>query len=204
MPQPLPINRYIVFILIVVAGAAADLVSKDWIFAKLWGDRGPDGRKIWIWPDYVAWELGLNEGALFGIGQGLVWLFAVLSFLAAAGILVWLFWIGAARHWWLTIALAMVFAGILGNLYDRLGMHQLTWPEELALRIGREPGGRIYAVRDWILLTYRGHKWPNFNIADSLLVCGAAMLFVHSLFGYPHSDASSTSEGSSSEQDSPS
>ncbi len=48
----------------------------------------------------------------------------------------------------------------LGNLYDRLGLWwQSDYPVEW--RSG---------VRDWILLCYKGLTWPNFNIADSLLV----------------------------------
>jgi len=182
MNKPLPANRYIVFLLL--------------IFGELWGQHGPDGRTIWVLPDYFGFELSLNQGALFGLGQGLVWLFASLSLIAAVGILIWLFWMNAAQYWWLNIALALIFGGILGNLYDRLGLHQLMWPEHLAAVYGEEPGSRIYAVRDWILLTYRGHKWPNFNIADSLLVCGAAMLFVHSVSGYPQSSGSQSSKSS--------
>ena len=37
-----------------------------------------------------------------------------------------------------------------------------------------------YGVRDFILFTYQGHIWPNFNIADCLLVCGAIMLGISS------------------------
>ena len=43
-------------------------------------------------------------------------------------------------------------------------------------------GERIYAVRDWILWQANNEwRWPNFNIADSLLVCGAAIMFFHAL-----------------------
>jgi signal peptidase II len=38
------------------------------------------------------------------------------------------------------------------------------------------------AVRDWILLRYGAFTWPNFNIADSLLVCGAGLLLWHSFW----------------------
>jgi signal peptidase II len=115
----------------------------------------------------VVVETALNYGALFGMGQNMGWLFATLSVLALAGILYWLFVAKAARDWLLTIALAGVTAGILGNLYDRLGL----W--------ANPTGSPIYAVRDWILFRYGQHTWPNFNIADSLLVCGAGLLIWH-------------------------
>jgi signal peptidase II len=103
------------------------------------------------------------------MGQGKSWLFATLSVLAIAGILYWLFVAKAARDLLLTLTLAGISAGILGNLYDRLGL----WG-------GETPDGQtIYAVRDWILFRYGKHTWPNFNIADSLLVCGACVLILH-------------------------
>jgi signal peptidase II len=166
-------RRIALFLAIAISGAAIDLLTKEWIFSKLWP---PDGRKIWVWEPFVAFELSLNQGALFGMGQGFVWLFALLSVVAAVGILYWLFYRGEARDLWLCIALAMVTGGILGNLYDRLGLHGLVLPD------GAGGVARVHAVRDWILLTYQGHNWPNFNVADSLLVCGAGMLLIQVFF----------------------
>ena len=162
-------RRFALFAILAIAGTAADLLSKHLIFARLWP---ADGTKLWVWKPFVAFELSLNQGALFGMGQGFVWLFALLSVAAASGILYWLFYRGEARDLWLCIALGLVMGGILGNLYDRLGLHGLVRPD------GEGGGERIYAVRDWILLTYQGHNWPNFNLADSLLVCGAIMLLI--------------------------
>jgi signal peptidase II len=72
----------------------------------------------------------------------------------------------------LTVALAAVMGGILGNLHDRLGLWSLP-PGQVAID--------THAVRDWILVQYQGWVWPNFNVADSLLVCGAAALFWHAM-----------------------
>jgi signal peptidase II len=107
----------------------------------------------------------------------MVWLFAATSVLAGAAILVWLFWFEAARDWWLCGALGAVMAGILGNLYDRLGLAERLWP---GVSRGVVPTGHM--VRDWILFQWNDHwRWPNFNIADSLLVIGAAILFCHAM-----------------------
>jgi signal peptidase II len=74
--------------------------------------------------------------------------------------------------------------GIGGNLYDRLGLWQN--PEN--------PGEWRNEVRDWILLRYQEFTWPNFNVADSLLVCGAFLLVWHGLFHQPpHSEKSPSS-----------
>ncbi len=159
-------RRYFAFASIAAIGCAVDLWTKQWIFARL-GYPCPDPE--WIIDGLVGFQTSLNFGALFGMGQGQVWFFASLSIVAAMAILYWVFIAGAARDWLLTIALAAVMGGILGNLHDRLGLWTL-------------PGhGKQHAVRDWILLEYHGWVWPNFNIADSLLVCGAAALFLHAL-----------------------
>jgi signal peptidase II len=111
------------------------------------------------------------------MGQGMVHVFALLSVVAAAGILYWLFWAGAARDRLLTVALGAITAGIFGNLYDRLGMPRLIWPDWHP-----RAGQPVYAVRDWLHFKIEGViDWPVFNIADSLLVCGAALLFWQAL-----------------------
>jgi signal peptidase II len=143
-----------------------DLLTKHWVFEWL-GHPAPDNI-WWLWEDYVGIQTALNRGALFGMGEGGGRIFAALSIFAAIGIVVWLFAFGAAKSLWLTLALSSITGGILGNLYDRLGL----WVTPGI------PDDFHYAVRDWILLRARHEQWswPNFNIADSLLVTGAAML----------------------------
>ncbi len=178
-----PPSRYVLFITLAAAGCAVDLATKSWVFSQPQLQSGvPD----WLWNGHVGVQLSLNEGALWGMGQGKVWLFATLSAAAAVAIPVWLFAFRAARDRWLTVALGMVMGGVLGNLYDRLGLSGLVWPppNELA-------GQRVFAVRDWILIQWSDQwRWPNFNIADSLLVVGAALLVWHALrMQTPPSDA---------------
>jgi signal peptidase II len=166
MKAAVPFSRYVVFFTIAGVGCAVDLATKSWIFERLGPPIGPTE---WIWDHFFGLQTSLNQGALFGLGEGQVWLFAALSVVAAVAILYWLFVCGAAADRWLTVALAAIMAGILGNLYDRLGLWSVVG----------EDGARYHAVRDWILFQYHGWTWPNFNIADSLLVCGAGMLVWH-------------------------
>ena len=170
--ERLPVSRYYLFAALAIAGAIVDLWSKHAVFH--WSAL-PWGNTYWIWAQHVGLQKSLNEGALFGMGQGMVWLFAAISITAAIAIPIWLFRLGAAEDLWLTVALGCVMAGILGNLYDRLGLAGETWPEPLP-----RAGERAYAVRDWILLQWNDHwRWPNFNLADSLLVAGACLLIIH-------------------------
>ncbi len=178
-----PRSRVFTFLAIAGLGCAADLVTKHWVFQRL---GYPPRERIWIVQDVLSLETSLNEGALFGVGQGFTFLFAGLSLLAGGWIIYWLFARGAARDAWLTVALACIMGGILGNLYDRLGLPGLTWQiatTEHAL------GDPVFAVRDWIHFQYKRFDWPVFNIADSLLVCGAGLLLRETLRKEEPSDA---------------
>jgi len=174
--RAVPLRRVGWFLLIAVAGCAADLLSKSWMFDSL--GIPPHGRTRWIWEGVFGFQTSLNYGALFGLGQGWNPVFAGLSILAALGILLWLFFGGALRDRLLTVALACIMAGILGNLYDRLGLPGMLRP----CADGLSPAGsKIYAVRDFLLVMIGPVQWPNFNLADSLLVCGAALLIWHAV-----------------------
>jgi signal peptidase II len=170
--RAVPLNRYFVFLLIAAGGFAVDLATKRWIFDWL----TPVGRVHWLWTGVFGCQTSLNEGALFGMGQGMVWLFALLSIGAGVAICWFLFIAGGARQWVLTLALSGIMAGILGNLYDRVGLPGLIWQDANTLH---HVGDRVFAVRDWILVMFGTWPWPNFNIADSLLVCGALVLAWH-------------------------
>ena len=122
------------------------------------------------------------------LGSGYSWLFASVSVLAVVGLMTWLFFFKAAFDRWLTFALEMICGGILGNFYDRVG---LGWRPEYLDSVKTN-------VRDWIHFRVEGapflDPWPNFNIADSLLVCGAIMLFIHAFFGPQAGNASQDSD----------
>ncbi|MBN1589685.1 MAG: signal peptidase II [Pirellulales bacterium] len=191
--RAVPTNRYLIFFSIASVGCLADLATKNWIFAKL-GMPDPHMRQVaWIWEGVFGWQTSLNEGALFGIGQGQVHWFALLSCAALVALLVWLFVAGAARDLLLTVALGCVTAGILGNLYDRFGLPGLEWNYATNLHAVGEP---VHAVRDWILVMIGPWHWPNFNIADSLLVCGAVLLGWHA-FWMPGSKSQPQESGAS-------
>lgn len=169
-PTSVPKSYYLVFGMLLIAGAAADLLTKQWVFA--WRGLPQQLPPWWLLEPYIGIETAVNQGALFGFGQGRGWLFAILSIVALIGICVWLFVFKAALSRWLLVAMGLITGGILGNLYDRLAIPAM--PDKFR-------GG----VRDWILFKYEDYVWPNFNIADSLLVVGAIMLAIHSLFLSP-------------------
>ncbi len=170
-------RRFILYLSIVATGFVVDMATKWWAFdvlgppPRVAGAPANAGEVAWIWPKIAGFQTSLNEGALFGLGQGAAPIFAGMSLLALAAILAWLFVWKAAGDRTLTIVLAATSAGILGNLYDRLGLHGLVWQDP-----GRV-GQRAFAVRDFILVQVN-HRltWPNFNVADSMIFCSMAAL----------------------------
>jgi signal peptidase II len=182
--RAVPLSRYIVFLLLAAGGCAVDLATKQWMFGQADATRTVSpGPVCWLRTDVIGFQTSLNEGALFGIGQGLWIVFAALSVAASLVILGYLFWAGAARQWILSVALGSVAGGILGNLYDRLGLPGLVW-KDTNLPLHRT-GETMHAVRDWILVMIGKWHYPTFNVADSMLVCGAALFAWHAFWTQP-------------------
>ena len=84
----------------------------------------------------------------------------------------------------LLVALGLITGGIIGNLYDRVGLPGLTWHAPL-----ERQGEAVLAVRDWIHFKLEGIiDWPIFNLADSWLVIGAGLMLLLSLRPQPSVD----------------
>ena len=156
-------------------GTIADLWTKAWMARRLDMDpspgAGPFGREEVI-PGFLAWEGTYNEGVTFGLFGGQTNGIMLFTAVATVALIIWL----AAtkrRSFWLHLGLGMILAGALGNLYDRL-----HWQK----------------VRDFILVYVGDWKWPNFNVADSLIVVGVIVILAEELFFRPK-DAPAASAG---------
>lgn len=170
---------------VLLAAAAGDLVSKEVVFARM-GMPGVSPA-VTVVPGMLWIETNLNEGALFGMGQGLGILFAMVSVAALAIILGVVARTTAAPEPALLAALGLISGGILGNLYDRLGLPGLAWHAPV-----ERQGEPVLAVRDWIHFRLDGIiDWPIFNLADSWLVIGSAILVILSFLAprQPAADA---------------
>jgi signal peptidase II len=98
---------------------------------------------------------GLAFGMLGGMPAGWRWVVALLS-IGALGILAMVGLRMLPAGGWLTpVALGMIFGGAVGNLIDR---------------------GRFGAVIDFLDFYWRGYHWPAFNVADSAITVGVALL----------------------------
>jgi signal peptidase II len=104
-----------------------------------------------------------NPGAAFSFGASYTVLFALIE---AAVLVVIVRVSGRLRSWPWAIALGLLLGGAAGNLGDRLF---------------RSPGPLHGYVVDWIKLPYLP-AW--FNLADSAIVTGAALLALASIKGW--------------------
>ncbi len=180
--------RFSLYFIILISGVLLDLGTKNWIFEKL----GEPGAKAvwWIVPQIFGFETSLNQGALFGLGQGQITLFVLFSFIALFGIVMMIVF-DKMKSFFFTFILGLISAGIIGNLWDRLGLHQMVWSvfqAETGQCSGAMIGQPIYAVRDWILVLIGNYHWPNFNLADSFLVSGAVLIALLAFFGKKAND----------------
>ncbi|EIC21348.1 lipoprotein signal peptidase [Thiorhodovibrio frisius] len=104
-----------------------------------------------------------NEGAAFSLladaGGWQRWLFAGFALLVTIGLIIWLLRLDA-RERLTAAALTLLIGGAIGNLIDRV-------------RTGR--------VVDFIDVYYGDWHWPAFNLADSAITLGVALLLIETL-----------------------
>ncbi len=101
-----------------------------------------------------------NEGAAFSFladaGGWQRWFFALLAAAVSLALVVWIKRL-KPNETFLAIALAMILGGALGNLYDRVVLGY---------------------VIDFISVHYDRYYFPAFNLADSAICVGAALLII--------------------------
>jgi signal peptidase II len=104
-----------------------------------------------------------NTGAAFSFlseaGGWQRWFFAVLALVISAVLLVWLARLQKHEKL-LAVALSLVLGGAVGNLIDRLAYGY---------------------VIDFLDVYYNAWHWPAFNIADSAITLGVALMLAESL-----------------------
>jgi signal peptidase II len=144
---------------------SAIVIFLDRLTKTLVSARIPIGGGILIVPHFLRITHWTNEGAAFSLfadstsPNTVRWALIGFSLFAALVVLVALVRLGN-RITLTTVALALVFAGALGNVHDRI----------------------VYgSVVDFIEVHIFGYHWPDFNVADSAIVTGACLLLLDSL-----------------------
>lgn len=109
------------------------------------------------------WTLMHNEGAAFSFlddaGGWQRWFFAVIAIVVSTVIFFWLKQL-QKHETWLAVGLALILGGAIGNVIDRL------W---------------LGYVVDFIDVYYQHWHWPAFNLADSAISLGVAIIIIDAL-----------------------
>jgi len=112
------------------------------------------------------WTLMHNTGAAFSFlaeaGGWQRWFFALIALIVSVVIVLWIKRLEAHEKWH-AIALALILGGAIGNVIDRI------W---------------LGYVVDFIDVYYKTSHWPAFNIADSAISVGVAMIIIESIREY--------------------
>jgi signal peptidase II len=105
--------------------------------------------------------LAFNKGAAWSFLDAASgwqrWMFSGLAVAVAVVLVVWLKRLKARSQGLLACALSLILAGALGNVIDRI---------------------RLGHVIDFILAYWDEHAFPIFNVADSAITVGAALLLL--------------------------
>jgi signal peptidase II len=144
---------------------SAAVIFFDRLTKALVSARIPIGGAISVIPHFLRITHWTNEGAAFSLfadstsPNTVRWGLISFSILAALVVLAAMVRLGD-RITSTTVALALVFAGALGNVHDRI----------------------VYgSVVDFIEVHIFNYHWPDFNLADSSIVIGACLLLLESL-----------------------
>ncbi len=136
------------------------LVLDQW--SKHWFSANLSYGQPWVITDFFNFTLLHNTGAAFSFlsdaGGWQRWAFGAVAGVVSVVLVVWIARLDKGKTWE-AVALALVLGGAVGNLYDRMVLG--------------------YVV-DFIVVHYDRHYWPAFNIADSGICVGAAMLIIDS------------------------
>jgi signal peptidase II len=142
---------YIIAVLII----ALDQLTK-WMVVK----QMEVGESIEIIPNFLYITSHRNRGAAWGILQGQMWFFYIITVLVIAVLVIYIQRLKKEEKW-LGIALGLMLGGAIGNFIDRV------WRKE---------------VVDFINTYIFTYDFPIFNVADSALVIGVGLIFVLTLF----------------------
>lgn len=132
----------------------------------------PEHEPTTVIPSVLQFQLVLNSGAVFGAGQGQRWLFVGFT-VAALAFALFMFARWTREDQWLShSAIALIIAGGVGNLYDRL-MYACVRDFIHPL-----PGVRLPFGLRWPQ-SGDPHVWPYVsNVADAFLLIGISVLLV--------------------------
>ncbi len=120
--------------------------------------------KNFLIDDFFFFTYTVNTGAAWSFLADKDWgqiFFKVLTGVALVGFIVFIVFTIKKKQTWLSISLAFIIGGTIGNFIDRLAFNGVT---------------------DFIGVLFGDYQFPIFNLADSFLVVGLIMLIIYYAF----------------------
>jgi len=167
-----------------------DQISKWWAVLKFSEPREPytmtGDPKIEVIEGFLWWTRVHNQGVAFGFGNGTTWA-PIVFLLVLIGALFGIAWAWRAGHFntkALRFAGALLVAGVVGNLTDRLVQGFYLKQHEEKTFLTRLSKGYVVDFIDVKIPGYEkisprsGGHWPTFNVADSCISIAAVLLFL--------------------------
>jgi signal peptidase II len=116
------------------------------------------GERIVLADPYFAWLSHRNRGAAWGMLEGQMWLFAVITIVVIAGILYYFHKYAKGKPLF-QVSLMLLLGGAIGNFIDRLVR------------------GEVVDFVD-ILIPVINYDFPIFNVADAALTVGVVLMII--------------------------
>ena len=120
------------------------------------------GERIPVIEPYLAWLSHRNRGAAWGMLEGQMWLFAIITIAVIVGILYY-FHKHAKGQPLFQLSLMVILGGAIGNFIDRM------------LR------GEVVDFVD-VLIPVINYDFPIFNIADAALTIGVILMIIFVIY----------------------
>ena len=154
-------KEILIYILIIMALVFVDQISKYFVF-KVFQLGSYD-----CIPGLIRFDVLYNKGAMFGMLQGKMVLFFIVT-VVGLGIFGYLLQHGNLKEFpFYTMGLLFMIGGTIGNFIDRF------------ISLFSDTG--IEGVRDFI--TFDFFNFASFNFADMCMCCGMVMLAIDIIFG---------------------
>jgi signal peptidase II len=151
------VKNFIIGIIIAIVTTISDQYSKAYVFSML---LDKDSHEMQILP-FFNLVVVHNFGVSFGMFNNVPYGHLILSVVAIAITVILLVWMWRAKKLYLTSALGLIIGGAIGNITDRV----------------------IYgAVADFLDFHIGEYHWPAFNVADSCVFVGVALILLENFF----------------------
>ena len=145
---------HVVFWIIIACAIAVDQFVKYLVVSNM-----SLGQRLVLIPNFFSAHYTFNTGAgfslMWGMNSILIWIAIIII-----GVILY-FYEKITQNWYYTVAFSLIIGGAIGNLIDRILLGHVT---------------------DFISFYIIFNYFPSFNLADSCITVGAAIILLYTIF----------------------